>query len=109
MFERPKLAAAVVADNDDMAPGTLEAIGTVGLRDAGIRVIGFDAVPEALRMIRAGEMAASVEQSPSRQIRTALQAVADNIRSGTELKSASIEPFLITRNNLDQADRYAEM
>jgi inositol transport system substrate-binding protein len=99
----------IVADNDDMALGALEAINTVGLRNAGIKVIGFDAVPEALRMIRSGEMAASVEQSPSNQIRAALQTVVENVRNGKEIKPVSIEPFLITKDNLDRADRYAEM
>ena len=95
----------IVAENDDMAFGALEALRTA---QAAIPVLGFDATPEALRRIRAGEMAATVEQSPSRQIRTALQQIVARIRGEGDLSSVSVTPFLITRDNLNEAERIGE-
>lgn len=99
----------IISANDDMALGAIEAIHSMGLTSAGIKVLGFDAVPEALQKIKTGEMAATVEQSPSRQIRTALRLVVDSIRNGTEIQSTSIEPILITAENLNQAERIGEL
>jgi inositol transport system substrate-binding protein len=99
----------ILALNDDMALGAIEAIHSTGLSGKGIKVLGFDAVPEALKQIKAGQMAATVEQSPSVQIRTALKALVDNIRNQTELKSTAIEPVLITAENIQKAERIAEV
>jgi inositol transport system substrate-binding protein len=96
----------IIAENDDMALGAVEALraGDIG----GVRVLGFDASPEALRDVRDGSMAATVEQSPSRQIRTALDQLVARIRNKTPIKGASIQPVLITRANLNQAERIGE-
>ncbi|AWK89751.1 substrate-binding domain-containing protein [Azospirillum thermophilum] len=99
----------VVASNDDMALGALEAVRSVLGAKSKVQVIGFDALPETLDKVRKGEIAGTVEQSPSTQIRTALNTLVDHIRKGTELKSLAIEPTLITRDNLDKADRIAEV
>lgn len=99
----------IVAANDDMALGAVEAIQSAGLGKQGIKVLGYDASPEALRKVRDGEMAATVEQSPGRQIRTALQVLVANIRNKTEIRSAAIEPILITRANIAEAARAGEL
>ena len=51
----------IVAANDDMALGAIEAVKAAGL---DILVIGFDALPEALASIMGGELSASIEQFP---------------------------------------------
>src|SRR5687767_2888806 len=51
----------IVAANDDMALGAIEAIKASG---KDIPVIGFDALPEALASIQGGELSASIEQFP---------------------------------------------
>lgn len=99
----------VVASNDDMALGALEAVRSVLGAKSKVQVIGFDALPETLDKVRKGEIAGTVEQSPSTQIRTALNTLVDHIRKGTELKSLAIEPTLITKDNLNKADRIAEV
>jgi ABC-type sugar transport system substrate-binding protein len=53
---------AVFASNDLMALGAEEAIKAAGKK--GIIVVGFDANPDAVKSIEAGEMSASVAQSP---------------------------------------------
>lgn len=98
---------AVVAESDEMALGALEALRSSGV--AGVKVIGFDATPDALKLVRAGEMAATVEQSPINQARTALGQLVERIRHHTPMPGASIAPLLITRSNVAQAERIGEV
>ncbi|WP_343685003.1 substrate-binding domain-containing protein [Asticcacaulis sp.] len=95
--------------NDDMAMGALEAIRGAGFTTQQIAVLGFDAIPEALKRIRDGEMAASVEQNPGEQIRSALRAVVANLKDKTPIVSKSLTPVLITRDTLAQASRIGEV
>ncbi|GAB2819836.1 sugar ABC transporter substrate-binding protein [Comamonas piscis] len=99
----------IVSANDDMALGAAEAIQSSGLSNLGIQVLGYDASPDALKKVRDGEMAATVEQSPGRQIRTALQMLVANMRQQTAMQSAAIEPILITKANLSEAARFSEV
>lgn len=96
----------ILAENDDMAFGAIEALRTAGV--SGVSVLGFDATPEALSRIKAGTMALSVEQSPSRQIRSALQQVVAAVRQNSPLASVNIEPVIITRETLSSAERLSE-
>jgi inositol transport system substrate-binding protein len=98
---------AVVAESDEMALGALEALRSSGV--SGVKVIGFDATPEALKLVRSGEMAATVEQSPMNQARTALQQLVAQIRQHTPMPGASIVPVLITQSNVNQAERIGEV
>ena len=98
---------AVVAESDEMALGALEALRSSGV--SGVKVIGFDATPEALKLVRSGEMAATVEQSPMNQARTALQQLVAQIRQHTPMTGASIAPVLITQSNVNQAERIGEV
>jgi ABC-type sugar transport system substrate-binding protein len=83
---------AVFASNDLMALGAMEAIKSAGKK--GIIVVGFDANPDAVASIKAGEMSASVAQSPYNMgalgVENALKAVRGEkiepvIDTGTEL------------------------
>ena len=58
----------IVAANDDMAFGALQVIQEQGL---ATKVIGFDALPEALGSVRDGGLLATVEQFPGGQSRGA--------------------------------------
>lgn len=98
----------IIAEND-MALGAIEALRESGADKAGVKVMGFDAVPDALKKVRDGSLASTVEQSPSRQIRTALQQIVAKIREGKEIQSKSIEPVLITAQNLKDAERLSEV
>jgi inositol transport system substrate-binding protein len=99
--------AAIVAENDDMALGAREALRSAGIR--GVEVAGFDASPEVLGLIQRGEIAATVEQSPRRQITTALQQVVIRMRGGAAMAGGSIAPTLITRDNVSSAERFDEV
>jgi inositol transport system substrate-binding protein len=98
---------AVVAESDEMALGALEALRSSGV--SGVKVIGFDATPEALKLVRSGDMAATVEQSPKAQARAALEQLAARIRKQTPMAGANIVPVLITQSNVDQAERIGEV
>ncbi len=53
---------AVFAHNDEMALGALKAIQAA--KRTGILVVGFDAIDDAVKAVKAGQMAATVAQQP---------------------------------------------
>jgi inositol transport system substrate-binding protein len=97
----------ILCEDDDMALGALEALRTSGISD--VKVLGFNATPEALARVRDGQLAATVEQSPVRQARAALQQLVAKIRAHTPITGASIKPVLITQANIAEAERFAEV
>ncbi len=103
----PQAVQAIVAESDDMALGAIEALRSSGIK--GVKVIGFDATPEALKLVRGGEMSATVEQSPTTQARAALRQLVARIRNRTPMTGASIVPVLITQSNINQAERIGEV
>jgi ABC-type sugar transport system substrate-binding protein len=98
----------IVAANDDMALGAIEAIKATG---QDIPVIGFDALPEAPASIKGGELSASIEQFPGEQSRTALRLLVDYLRDGKEPQESLVllTPVAITEGNFDQAERLEEL
>jgi inositol transport system substrate-binding protein len=102
-----QIPQVILCEDDDMALGALEALRASGI--SGVKVLGFNATPEALARVRDGEMAATVEQSPARQARAALEQVVAKIRKHTQIPGASITPILITKANLAQAERLGEV
>ena len=70
----------IIAANDDMALGAIEAVKARNLK--GITIIGFDALPEALAKVRDGELAATIEQFPAKQSATAVDIMAEYLKSG---------------------------
>src|ERR1700690_14897 len=88
----------ILCEDDDMALGALEALRTSGI--STVKVLGFNATPEALARVRDGQLAATVEQSPARQARAALQQLVAKIRVHTPIPGASITPVLITQANI---------
>jgi inositol transport system substrate-binding protein len=97
----------ILCEDDDMALGALEALRTSGV--SGVKVLGFNATPEALARVRDGGLAATVEQSPARQARAALQQLVARIRTQAPILGASITPILITKANVAQAERFGEV
>jgi inositol transport system substrate-binding protein len=98
---------AVVSESDEMALGALEALRSSGV--SGVKVIGFDATPDALKSVQSGELAATIEQSPINQARTALRQLVGQIRNKTPMAGANIVPVLITQSNVNQAERIGEV
>jgi inositol transport system substrate-binding protein len=98
----------IICSNDDMALGAEEALQQAGIAKGKVMVIGFDALPEALAKIRSGDQTATIEQSPGKQVRTALQIIVDHVRKKNPLHDEVVKPFLVDKSNLDQAERIAE-
>jgi inositol transport system substrate-binding protein len=99
----------IVAANDDMALGALEAVNALNLQDK-VKIIGFDALPEALASVRDGGLAATVEQFPGGQSRKAMQVLVDKLRFGKEPEKVTLlTPIIITQANLDKAERLGEV
>ncbi len=100
----------IVAANDDMALGALEAVSALGLRDQ-ILIIGFDALPEALASVRDGGLAGTVEQFPGGQSRKAMQVMVTYLEENAapEEDLILLTPIVISVDNIDQAERLGEL
>jgi len=84
---------AVFAHNDEMALGALEAI-KASKRD--IMVVGFDATDDAVAAVKAGDMAATVQQLP-KEIGAAGVEAAMKVIAGEKVdKSIPVELSLVT-------------
>jgi inositol transport system substrate-binding protein len=97
------------AANDDMALGAIEALKARNLK--GVVIIGFDALPEALGKVRDGELAATIEQFPAKQSSTAVDIMAEFLKSGKkpEQQITLLTPVAITKDNLNLAERLNEV
>jgi inositol transport system substrate-binding protein len=99
----------IVAGNDDMALGALEAVKARNLK--GIVIIGFDALPETLGKIRDGEITATIEQFPGKQSATGVDILANFLKDGTKpaQQITLLTPVAITKENLNTAERLSEV
>ena len=106
MAEPPKV---IVAGNDDMALGAMEAVKARNLK--GIAIIGFDALPEALAQIRDGGLTATVEQFPAKQCSLGVQTLVAFIKDGKkpDQQITLLTPVAITKENLKEAERLNEV
>ncbi len=69
-----------------MALGAVEALKAKGLKN--VKVIGYDALPETLKAIQAGDVYGTVEQFPGKQARTGLPDLERLHRQGHEAGAA---------------------
>jgi ABC-type sugar transport system substrate-binding protein len=106
LAEPPKV---IVAANDDMALGAMEAVKGRGL--SGIAIIGFDALPEALAQVRDGGLTATIEQFPGQQSSLGVQTLVSFLKDGTKPaeKVLLITPQAVTKDNLNIAERLGEV
>jgi inositol transport system substrate-binding protein len=106
MADAPKV---IVAANDDMALGAMEAVKSRGL--SGIAIIGFDALPEALAQVRDGGLTATIEQFPGQQSALGVQTLVDFIKTGKQPaeKVLLLTPVAVTKDNLNVAERLGEV
>jgi len=100
---------AILASNDDMALGALQALQQAGIPKGKVVVLGYDAIPEGLAKVRDGELAATVEQLPGQQVKNAVDALVAFLRDKKPLETLKLDPILIEKNNLNQAERISEV
>jgi ABC-type sugar transport system substrate-binding protein len=100
----------IVAANDDMALGAMEAVKARGL-EGKVAILGFDALPEALAAVRDGKLTATIEQFPGGQSAQAVQILVDKVKNGKDPASnlVLLTPIAITKENLDKAERLGEV
>ena len=99
----------IVAANDDMALGAMEAVKARGLTN--IAIIGFDALPEAIAQVRDGGLTATIEQFPGKQSATGVQILMDFIKNGTKPAEqiTLLTPVAVTKDNLEVGERMGEV
>src|SRR5699024_5937562 len=89
---------AILANNDEMALGEINALEDEG-RDEVI-VIGIDAIPDAVKLVEDGRMAATVLQDSAGQGEGAIEVV-NNVLEGNEQESIKWLDFvLVTPENV---------
>ncbi|MDU7101389.1 MAG: substrate-binding domain-containing protein, partial [Enterobacter sp.] len=104
----PKRPQVILSANDDMALGAIEALQSQGVKPGEILVTGFDAVPEALARVRDGWLAVTADQRPGFAVQTAMSQLVANVREKKAITGADYPPTLITKENLQQAERIGE-
>jgi len=99
----------VVSQNDDMTFGALEAIEEAGLTtgvDGDITIISFDAVRNALEMVRDGRINVDIECNPNQG--EYVEAVIRKLEKGEKVEKAYVvEEKVFTKSNVSEylADR----
>lgn len=91
----------VFAANDLMALGAAEAVKARG-KSGQILLVGFDAIPEAAKAILAGQMAASVAQSPSNMGKFGVENAIKVLKGQTIAKRIDTGTVLVTKKNAAQ-------
>jgi ABC-type sugar transport system substrate-binding protein len=102
----PQPPAVIIAANDDSALGAAQAIEARGLKGK-VAIFGYDGSTDALKAVRDGSLAATVDQFPGKQGRIAVRTLVDYIRTGAKPAESNIliAPIAITKDNLSQAER----
>lgn len=102
----PEVPKVIIAANDDMALGAAQAVEARGLKGK-VAIYGYDGSEDALKAVRSGSLAATVDQFPGLQGRTAISTLVNFIREGTKPATSDIlvAPVAITAKNLDKAER----
>lgn len=90
----------VIANNDGMAMGAIEALNTVGYNkgdDKFIPVFGVDATKDAIEAIKANKMVGTIKQDAEGMAAT-IQALVSNVKEGKELMAGAREKFVVDKN-----------
>lgn len=100
----------IIAANDDMALGAAQAVDARGLKGK-VKIYGYDGSEDALKAVRDGSLAGTVDQFPGQQGRIAVRTLVDSIREGKKPATGNvlIAPVAITADNLDQAERIEQI
>jgi ribose transport system substrate-binding protein len=90
---------AVFAINDDSALGALAAIEAAG-RAGRIRIVGYDATPEARERIRTGLIYGDVAQDPRRIGQLTVEAIRDHFAGRPPAAVIPVDVGVVTRESL---------
>lgn len=88
------------AQNDEMALGAVEAAREAGIL-GDVVIVGFDAIDDALKAIKDGDMAGTIAQQPAEMGRLSVEAAVD-IAAGNQVeKDQPVEVLLVTKDNVN--------
>lgn len=90
---------AVLANNDEMALGAIQALKASG-SSTNVVVAGIDATQDALVAMKAGDMAVTVQQDPAVQGKDALDAILKVVKGEPTEKKIYSKLTLVTKDNL---------
>ncbi len=88
----------ILAANDDMALGALEAIGLANKKDQ-IKVYAIDGTQAGLEAVKSGSLCATVKQDSKKYADEAIKMTAD-LLNGKDAKSMKIDSALVTKDNV---------
>ena len=91
---------AIFAENDEMALGAIEALGSKAGKD--VKVIGFDGAKDALKAIKDGRMYASIAQQPVKMAEQAVIEASKLLKGETATKKMQVEVVAATKENVDK-------
>ncbi len=91
---------AVIANNDEMAIGAVQALKTASVDMKDVVIAGIDATPDGLAAMKAGDIDITVYQNATKQGEVAVQAAA-KMASGENVEKTLWVPFeLVTPDNM---------
>jgi len=91
---------AVIANNDDMAMGAIQAMKTAGRSLDNVIVAGIDATPDALAAMEAGDLKVTVFQDGKKQGAASVDAMVKLLK-GEQIDSINFTSLeLVTKNNM---------
>lgn len=91
----------IMAQNDDMAMGALQAVEAAGKLDK-IKIVGVDAIPDALQAVKAGKLSCTVFQDSKGQGSKSVDVALELAKGGKSDKQVMIPFQLVTKDNVDK-------
>ena len=91
-------ATAVYAENDEMALGAIQALGSKAGKD--VQVFGFDGTADGLKAVESGTMLGTIAQQPKELGMKSVRAAYDLIRNKKVEKIQSIAVKTVTKENV---------
>ncbi|TCN22825.1 sugar ABC transporter substrate-binding protein [Sinorhizobium americanum] len=93
---------AVIANNDEMALGAVQALKSAGKSTDDVVVAGIDATQDALVAMKAGDMKVTVQQDAALQGKDALDAILKLVKGEPTEQKIFSKLKLVTKDNLSE-------
>ncbi len=90
----------IFAQNDEMALGAVRALGDQAGTD--VKIVGFDAIEDALKAIQSGKMNATVAQQPDKIGTLGVENAMKVIDGESVPKNIPVEVKLVTKENVSE-------
>lgn len=91
---------AIAAENDEMAMGALQAIEAAGRKE--ILVVGIDGIPDALKAVKDGRLAATILDNAGLEGKRAMEVAVGLLEGKTFQKKELLDYEFVNKDNIDQ-------